>query len=88
MGCLHYYEPQIFLLIQSIHLTLILLIENVICLLHYAAYIQMHSRLILSWKQTLWTLIRLLLMEQSNPGPYCLQYRPLKYISRRERRQQ
>ena len=46
------------------------------------------NALILSWKQTLWTLIRLLPVEQSNPGPYCLQYRPLKYISRRESRQQ
>ena len=31
-----------------------------------------------SWKQTLWTLIRLLQREQSDLGPYCLQYRLTK----------
>ena len=40
-----------------------------------AAYIQMRSRPILSWKQTKWTLIRLLLREQSDLSPYWLQYR-------------
>ena len=31
--------------------------------------------LLLSWKQTLWTLIKLLLREQCDLGPYCLQNR-------------
>ena len=35
----------------------------------------MYFRLFFSWTQTLWTLIRLLLKDQSNLGPYCLQYR-------------
>ena len=34
-----------------------------------------------SWKQTLWTLVSLLLRDQSNMGPYCLQYRLPKKIS-------
>ena len=34
---------------------------------------------ILLWKQTIWTR-----REQSDPGPYCLQYRPPTYSSQRE----
>ena len=45
-----------------------------------AAYIHMQSRTLLTWKQTLWTLIRLLLWEQSDLDPYCLP----KYLSRWE----
>ena len=37
-----------------------------------------------SWKQTLWTLIRLLLREQSDLGSYCLQYSNPMCISRCE----
>ena len=37
-----------------------------------------------SWTQTVCTLIRLLPVEQSDLGPYCLQYRLPKNISRRE----
>ena len=37
-------------------------------------------------KQTLWTLTRLLLREHSDLGPYCLQHRPPKHISRRKQR--
>ena len=40
-----------------------------------------------SWKQTFWTLIRLLLRDQSNLGPYCLQYRLPKKISTWKSRQ-
>ena len=40
------------------------------CLLIFtAASIHMHSRVLLLWQQTLWSLIRLLLREQSDPGP-------------------
>ena len=49
-------------------------------------YIQMHFKMLLQWKQTLWTLIKLLLREQSNLGPYGLQYRLPKYNSRWESR--
>ena len=49
------------------------------CLLNTsAAYVQMLLRLVLSWKQTLWTLIRLLQTEVPDLGPYCLPYRPPK----------
>ena len=48
----------------------------------FAACIRFHSRICLPIKQTLWTLIRLLLMEQSDLGLYCLQYRLPIYISR------
>ena len=37
-----------------------------------------------TWKQTILTHIRLLPWEQSDLGPYCLQYRLSKNISRRE----
>ena len=40
-----------------------------------AALFQMHTSMLSSWKPTLWTLIRLLLREQSDLGPFCLQYR-------------
>ena len=51
------------------------------------AYIQMYSWLnFISEEKTLWTLIRLLLREQSDLGPYCLHYRPSKCISWRESR--
>ena len=43
---------------------------------------------ILSWKQTLWTLIRLLFREQSDLGPYGLQCRLPKYISKWKSRRQ
>ena len=49
-----------------------------------AVYIQIHSRILLLWKQTLWTLIR----RESDLGPYCLEYRLRKYISRWESRRQ
>ena len=47
----------------------------------FAVYIQKHSRPLLSWQQTVWNLIRLLLKEQSDLAPYCLEYRRSKYIS-------
>ena len=50
------------------------------------AYVQVHFRLNFIWKQTLWTLIRLLLKEQSDLDEYCLQYRLPKNISRWESR--
>ena len=59
------------------------------CLLSIsAAHIRMYSGLILSWRQTLWTLIRLLLREQSDMGTYWLQDWPPKYMSRIESRRQ
>ena len=39
------------------------------------AHISLHSRILLRWRQTLWTP-----MQQSDLGPYCLQYKLLKYI--------
>ena len=50
-----------------------------LCLLH----IFKHFRQKNSWKQTIWSLIRLLPWEQSVLGPNCLQYRLLENISRR-----
>ena len=38
----------------------------------------------MDWRQTLWTLIRLLLIEQSDLGPYCLQYKRLKCMRVKE----
>ena len=43
---------------------------------------------LLSWQQTIWTLIRLLLREQSDLGPYCLEHTLLKNIKRWESRGQ
>ena len=54
--------------------------DNVVCILCLLHILQFTSDKILSWKQTLWTLIRL----QSDLGPYCLQYWLLKNISRQE----
>ena len=61
--------------------------ENAVCFLHLL-HISRCTLIFLSQKQTLWTLIRLLLREHSDLGPHCLQYRPPKYISRRESRWQ
>ena len=43
-----------------------------------------YSGSIFSWKQTILTQIRLLLKEQSDMGPYCLQYMISKNIHNRE----
>ena len=55
-------------------------------LISSAAYIKNDIRILLPWKQTLWTLIRLLLREQSDLGSYCLQYWLPKYTRRWENR--
>ena len=55
-------------------------------LIESAAYIHMHSRKLFLWKQTLWTLFRLLHREQSDLGTYCLQYLLPKFISRGDSR--
>ena len=59
--------------------------ENGVCLLHLLHIFKCFQKLLL-WKQTLWTLIGLLQREQSDLGPYCLQYRLSRYISRWESR--
>ena len=53
-----------------------------------AACNQVYFGLIFSWKQTIWTQIRLLLREQSDLGPYCLQYRLPRNINRCESKRQ
>ena len=50
-----------------------------------AAYIQMQARMLLPQKQTLWSLTRLLLREQSDLGPYCFQYMLPNYIIKQMR---
>ena len=44
-----------------------------------SACIQIHYIPLIPCRQTIWTLIRLLLREQSDLGPYCLQHRLSKY---------
>ena len=48
--------------------------ENVACFLHLLHVFKCISDYICSWKQTIWTLIRLP-WEQSDLGPYYLQYK-------------
>ena len=67
-----------FLAQQELFLNLILLINfcpgNDVCSLCLHIFkCTSDDMYFLSWKQTLWTLIRLLLREQSDLGPYCLQ---------------
>ena len=50
-----------------------------------AAYICLLQELISAYRQTVWTLIRLLLQEQSDHGPHCLIQGRLKRNSRRHR---
>ena len=60
--------------------------ENVVCFLHLLHISKCTSDKKFSWKQIIWTLIRRLLREQSDLGPYCLQFRLPKNISRQEER--
>ena len=46
--------------------------ENVVCLCHLLNILAKFKP-IFAYKQTVWTLIRLLLEEQSDLGPHCLQ---------------
>ena len=65
--------------VLNVNLTLLICFSRKFSLLiKSAAYIQMHSRVILSQSQTLWTMIRLLLREQSDLGSCCLQYMATK----------
>ena len=56
--------------------------EIIVWFLHLLHILKFTSDWVLSWKQTLWTLIGLLPWEQSDLGSYCLQYRLPKTISR------
>ena len=47
--------------------------ENVICLCHLLHLLANFSNLHFAYRQTVWTQIRLLLKEQSDLGPHCLQ---------------
>ena len=47
--------------------------ENVVCLCHLLNIFANFSKLFLAYRQTVWTKIRLLLKEQSDLGPHCLQ---------------
>ena len=47
--------------------------ENVICLCRLLNILANFSNLFFAYQQTVWTLIRLLLKEQSDLGPHCLQ---------------
>ena len=47
--------------------------ENVICLYHLLHLLANFSNLLFAYRQTVWTQIRLLLEEQSDLGPHCLQ---------------
>ena len=51
--------------------------ENVVCLCHLLNILADFSNLFFAYRQTVWTLIRLLLKEQSDLGPHCLQKWPL-----------
>ena len=47
--------------------------ENVVCLCHLLHLLANFSNLHFAYRQTVWTQIRLLLKEQSDLGPHCLQ---------------
>ena len=47
--------------------------ENVVCLCRLLNILANFSNLFFAYRQTVWTLIRLLLKEQSDLGPHCLQ---------------
>ena len=47
--------------------------ENVVCLCRLLNILANFSKLFFAYQQTVWTQIRLLLKEQSDMGPYCLQ---------------
>ena len=47
--------------------------ENVICLCRLLHLLANFSDILLAYRQTVWTMIRLLLEEQSDLGPHCLQ---------------
>ena len=47
--------------------------ENVVCLCLLLNILANFSNLFFAYRQTVWTLIRLLLKEQSDLGPHCLQ---------------
>ena len=47
--------------------------ENVVCLCRLQNILANFSNLFFAYRQTVWTLIRLLLKEQSDLGPHCLQ---------------
>ena len=47
--------------------------ENVVCLCHLLNILANFSNLLFAYRQTVWTLIRLLLEEQSDLGIHCLQ---------------
>ena len=46
--------------------------ENVVCLCHLVSILG-NFKPIFAYRQTVWTMIRLLLEEQSDLGPHCLQ---------------
>ena len=52
--------------------------ENVVCLCRLLNILANFFKLIFAYRQSVWTLIRLLLEEQSDLGPQCLQKRLLK----------
>ena len=47
--------------------------ENVVCLCRLLHLLANFSNLHFAYRQTVWTQIRLLLKEQSDLGPHCLQ---------------
>ena len=47
--------------------------ENVVCLCRLLNILANFSKLFFAYRQTVWTQIRLLLKEQSDLGPHCLQ---------------
>ena len=47
--------------------------ENVVCLCRLLNILANFSNLFFAYQQTVWTQIRLLLKEQSDLGPHCLQ---------------
>ena len=47
--------------------------ENVVCLCHLLNILANFSNLFFAYRQTVWTQIILLLKEQSDLGPHCLQ---------------
>ena len=53
--------------------------ENVVCLCRLLNILANFSKLFFAYRQTVWTQIRLLLKEQSDLGPHCLQKWLLKW---------
>ena len=47
--------------------------ENVVCLCRLLHLLANFSNILFAYRQTVWTKIRLLLEEQSDLGPHCLQ---------------